>query len=117
MSDFDRQQYLDHCSRSEMISLEALTYWGIIAILVMAGLDLVLTMTKINHGPFRDANPLAQIFISNGVAWGLIIFKIGAASFFSWVCLKNLELLTTQIGVGFAVMAHFLLTFHWVLLF
>ncbi len=117
MSDFDGEQYLDHCSTSQAISMETMTYWGIVAILVMAGLDLVLTMLKIHNGPFSDANPLAQIFISRGVAWGLIIFKIAAASFFSWVCFNNLKLLTTQIGVGFAALAHVLLMFHWVLLF
>ena len=99
-----------------MLSSDQLAFWGVILVLVLTGLDLVMTMAKIYEGGFVDANPLAQLFIDNGLEWGIIVFKTAAASFFACVCLKNLELTTTQIGVGFAALAHCLLTFHWTLL-
>lgn len=117
MSEFDAQRYLNRCSTSTMMSLERITHWGVVAVLGMAALDLVLTMAKISGGTFVDANPLAQLFIENGIAWGLIIVKIGAATFFGYVCLKHLDLTTTQVGVGLAAFAHILLMFHWVLVF
>lgn len=117
MSDFDARRYLNKCHHCEMISLEGLTYYGTVSVLVMAILDLILTLSKMRAGPFIDANPLAQIFIENGVTWGLICFKLAAATFFGWMCLKNLTLVTTQVGVAIAAVAHLLLAFHWVLVF
>ncbi|MFW6045145.1 MAG: hypothetical protein ACOCR1_05305 [Planctomycetota bacterium] len=115
-ADFDAAGYLEHCSSSELISLEDLAFWGVISVLIMAGLDLMLTMGKISTGPFVDANPLAQMFIEHGVEWGLVLFKVGSATFFAWICLANLHLPITQIGVGIATLAHLLLTFHWTLI-
>lgn len=116
MSDFDRKKYLEQCSASRMLSGRDLAYCGVIVVLVLTGLDLLLTMLKISSGPFVDANPLAQMFIEHGVEWGLVIFKVSAAGFFGWVCLKNLHLPITQVGVGLVTFAHVMLIFHWTLL-
>ena len=116
MSDFDHDQYLSRCARSKLISMEELAFWGVVGVLCLTALDLFLTMAKISEGSFMDANPIAQMFIDNGIEWGIIVFKVLAATFFAHVCLKNLHLLTTQIGVGLVALAHVLLTFHWTLL-
>jgi hypothetical protein len=116
VSEFDREKYLQQCSSSRMLSGRDLAYWGVIVVLVLTGLDLLLTMMKISTGPFVDANPLAQMFIEHGVEWGLVIFKASAAGFFGCVCLKNLDLPVTQFGVALVTFAHLMLTFHWTLL-
>jgi hypothetical protein len=116
MSEFDRRKYLEQCSSSKMISGRDLAFCGVILVLVLTSLDLLLTMAKISAGPFMDANPLAQIFIAHGVEWGLVLFKVAAAGFFGWICLRNLHLPITQFGVGLVALAHLMLTFHWTLL-
>ena len=116
MSEFDGDRYLRHCSQSKMLSAEELAMCGVIVVLVLTGLDLLLTMAKIYEGGFVDANPIAQMSIDHGLEWGIIVFKTSAASFFGWVCLKNLHLTTTQVGVGFVALAHCMLTFHWFLI-
>ena len=115
--DFDRRKYLDFCARSKVISSAELAVIGVVIVLVLSFLDLFLTMFRIYTGPFQDSNPIAQMIIEWGLPEGLVVLKVGACLFFGYVCLKYRELLVTQIGVGFACLAHLLLMFYWAIVF
>ena len=117
MNEFDRERYLNTCRGAQLCPAEDLALVGVVLVLLLSGLDLLLTLAKIAEGPFMDANPIAQMLIQNGLYAALVVFKCGAAGFFAWICLKNRHLLTTQIGVGIAFVAHALVSFHWVMIF
>ena len=117
MSEFDRSKYLEDCFLSERVSGKDLAMCGIVLVLVLAGVDLVLTLAKIWQGSFVDDNPIAQVLIANGMHGMLVVFKLTAAALFALVCIKHRHRLSAQIGVGIAALVHLVVFFHWMLVF